>query len=79
MGYLQNMYSNIFKLRHAMDEEEERLPVMIPRRIPDGPTHPLGMPFRLWCLMALLGQVLELGVKNISMVLISKMVPFEYD
>ena len=55
-----------------MDEEEERPPVMIPRRIPAGPTHPLGLPFRLWCLMALLAQVLELWFVNLRWFLLLK-------
>ena len=50
---------------HADDEREERAMVTIPRRIPPGPVHPTGLPFRLWCVMSIMSQVLKLG--NIAM------------
>ena len=37
-------------------EDEDRVPVVIPRRIPRGPVHVTGVPFRLWCVMSLLAQ-----------------------
>ena len=50
---------------HGDDEREERAMVTIPRRIPPGPVHPTGLPFRLWCVMSIMSQVLKLG--NIAM------------
>ena len=37
-------------------EDEDRATVVIPRRIPRGPVHVTGVPFRLWCVMSLLAQ-----------------------
>jgi hypothetical protein len=53
-GYNMNLCS----LRYTVDDEEPVAPVSIPRRIPPGPIHPSGMPFRLWCLITILSQAL---------------------
>ena len=45
-------------------EDEERAPVTIPRRIPHGPVHVSGVPFRLWCLMSLLAQAVGVSLNR---------------
>ena len=47
------------------EEQEERVPVCIPRRIPHGATHATGMPFRLWAIMSILSQAFRVGPKHI--------------
>ena len=58
------LYINVplnVKLRYAVDEEEERVPMTIPRRVPHGDVRPGGLPFRLWCLMTILSQASGFG------------------
>lgn len=61
---MENLYINVplnVKLRYAVDEEEERVPMTIPRRVPHGDVCPGGLPFRLWCLMTILSQASGFG------------------